>query len=100
LSLSSKISSFFLSLISIFSSCPEILSSTCSCLLGDFALYLLFDLRTFLFPVFQFDFLRFFHIFVKFLFHILFCLLYSIHLFFYSLFCFTLKFVKVLSELI
>jgi hypothetical protein len=40
-----------------------------------------------------------FHIFVKFLFHILSCLPYFVYLFFNSLLCFTLKFVEVLSEI-
>jgi hypothetical protein len=59
----------------------------------------LFDLRNFLFPGFLFLFSEVLHSFVKFLFHILICLLYFIYLCFYNL-CFTLEYVKVLSEFI
>jgi hypothetical protein len=82
LTLLSKRSSVF-SLIFIFSSSPEILSSTCSSLLQWLFLDFLFDLWNFLFPGFCLIlFSEVFHIFVKFLFHILCCLLYIIDLFF------------------
>jgi hypothetical protein len=63
---------------------------------SSFPLYFLFDLRKFLCPGFLFDsFIWSFHIFVKFIF------IYLFHIsLFYSLLCFTLNFVEVLSEFI
>jgi hypothetical protein len=81
---------------------PEILSSTCSCLLEwSTTIFFIWLKGLFISRIsIWFFFVRFSHIFVQLLFHILCCLYYFIYLLFYSLLCFTLVFVEVLSEFI
>jgi hypothetical protein len=90
---------FFFNLYFILSS--EILSSTCSTLLEwpSTIFFVFFNVRDFLFTGFPFD-SFFWDIPDQLLFYILRCLLYFLYLFFYSVLCFSLVFVEVLSEFI
>jgi hypothetical protein len=88
-----------LSLVSILSLSPEILSSTCSYLLEWPSTVFFVRLKgLFVSRICLITFSGVFHIFVQLLFHILCCLLYFIYLFFFLVSCFTLVFIDILSE--